>query len=222
MLLVFIFFVLFLAIIGVVWRRRHERSQRQRMIRQLRQWIGRQTEIDPQLQRWINGLSITETEVLLDLLNGYCTSLNWELAWLFAPHLDKSPILKQAIEEGLVAYACSILASLQLHEDMCAHKAYLGLLKQPTGRKEFTLVQKLHTDLTTRGLIKAAPKQRRWFKRGPTRKQQVTSVMQAFEQEPGVAMEALKTLLRDEGTADVEHDRLARVLPLSTAAGAAA
>ena len=218
MTLFFVIFIAFLAIIGRVWQRRYQRNQRQLLIRQLRRWVGTHEEIDPQLQRWINGLSVNEVEVLFDLLDGYCASLNWELTWLFAPQLEKSPVLKRAIEEGVVTYACSILASLQLQEDMYAHKAYLAMSKKPAARKQFTLVQKLYAKLQERGLIEATKNKRKWLQRQPTRKQKIAAVTQVFDKEPALAMETLKGLLVNEAVADIERDTMGRALTLSTTA----
>jgi hypothetical protein len=180
--------------------------------------VGTHEEIDPQLQRWINGLSVNEVEVLFELLDGYCTSLNWELTWLFAPQLEKSPVLKRAIEEGVITYACSILASLQLQEDMHAHKAYLAMSKKPAARKQFTLVQKLYVGLQARGLIETPNNKRKWLQRQPTRKQKIAAVTQVFDKDPALAMETLKGLLANEAIADIERNTMGTSLSLSTTA----
>ena len=218
MILFVLILILFLVIIGKLWQRRYQRNQRQLLIRHLRRWVGTNEEIDPQLQRWINGLSVNEVEVLFDLLDGYCASLNWELTWLFAPQLEKSPVLKRAIEEGVITYACSILASLQLQEDMHAHKAYLAMSKKPTARKQFTLVQKLYARLQERGLIEATNHKRKWLQRQPSRKQKIAAVTQVFDKDPALAMETLKGLLVNEAVADIERDTMGRTLTLSTTA----
>ena len=77
MILFVLILILFLVIIGKLWQRRYQRNQRQLLIRHLRRWVGTNEEIDPQLQRWINGLSVNEVEVLFDLLDGYLP-LNWK------------------------------------------------------------------------------------------------------------------------------------------------
>lgn len=187
------------------WMRRRTRQQRRLRLRQLRQWLGDHHVDNPQLHRWINSLSQAEAEVLFDLLTGYCTSLNWELTWLFTPHLQKTPALQQALTEGIKSYTTSILTALQLGEEVRAYKAYRALVQKPTQRKQFTLIRKLYGELTRRSVIKANAKAQAWFRRQPTRKQQISAVIDAFEREPVVAMAVLKTLLVAEAQADVEQ-----------------
>lgn len=187
------------------WMRRRTRQQRHLRLRQLRQWLGAHHLDNPYLQRWLNGLSPAEAEVLLNLLTGYCTSLNWELAWLFTPQLQKTPALQHALEEGIKTYTSSILTALQLGEEVRAYKAYSALVQKPTQRKQFALIRKLYGELTQRSVIKADPKARRWFRRQPSRKQQIRAVIDAFEREPVLAMTVLKALLVAEAQAEVEQ-----------------
>lgn len=222
-MLIILFLILILAVIGMLWRQRYQRQKRQQALRELRRWVGEHTAIDPDLQRWVSGLSAAETHVLLDLLNGYCASLNWELAWLFSAQLEKAPMLKQALEEGVIAYACSILASLQLVDDVHAYKTYVALTQKPADRKQFTLVQKLYSAFSERGVIVPVKPKRRWFRQQLTRKQQITAVIDAFEQDPALAMETLKLLLIDEALADVQQvvkvmPRAGRLAPIGAAA----
>lgn len=197
--------VLSLIIIVIVWQRRNEQKRRRLVLRQLRSWLGAQQALEPTLQRWANGLSTREASVLLDLLSGYCTSLNWELNWLFAPQLQKVPALKQAIEEGVMAYAGSILASLQLVEDVQAYHAYVALLQKPNSRQQFTLIQKLYNALSAQGIIPPVTPKRQWFRRQPTRKQKIVAVIESFDREPTRAMATLKSLLETEALADVQQ-----------------
>ncbi len=196
--------ILSVVVIGVLWRQRNARKKhRWLVLRQLRSWIGAQAASDPYLQRWVNGLSISEADVLVDLLTGYCTSLNWELTWLFTPHLQKAPNLKQAIEESVMAYARSILVSLQLVEEARVYNAYVALLQKPTDRKQFALVQKLYKALSDQGVIK--PITPPWFHRQPTRKQKIAAVVAAFDREPAPAMATLNVLLTMAAMADVQE-----------------
>jgi hypothetical protein len=197
--------LLLLVLAGLMWRQRYLRQQRQLTLRQLRRWIGDQTEVDPELQGWMNGLSVGEADVLLDLLDGYCASLNWELSWLFTPQIQKTPVLKQALEEGVITYACSLLASLQLVDDVHLYQSYVALTKKPTARKQFVLIQKLHKKLSERGVIITDETQRRWWRRQPTRNQRIAAVIGAFDQEPAMAMETLKALLTSEAEAEVQQ-----------------
>ncbi|MCX6044247.1 MAG: hypothetical protein NT075_03990 [Chloroflexi bacterium] len=196
--------LLSLVIIVLVWQRRNEQKHRRLVLRQLHSWIGVQAASDLHLQRWVNGLTAREADVLVDLLAGFCTSLNWELTWLFTPQLQKVPILKQAIEESVMAYARSILASLQLVEDVRAYNTYISLLQKPTGRKQFTLIQKLYAALREQNVISSTPK-RKWFTRQPTRKQKINAVIESFDRDPVRAMETLKALLEIEAGLDVEQ-----------------
>lgn len=205
MTLLFLFPILTIAIIGVVWQRRYTRRRRQMTIQQLRRWIGTHADIDPGLQYWVSRLTTAEASVLVELLTGYCTSLNWELSWLFTPQMEKAPALQQAIEEGVIAYARSILASLQLSDDAHAYKAYLTLVQKPTNRKQFALIQKLYNTLNESGLVTPVATKRTWLRRQPTRKQQIAAVYQAFDQAPALAMETLKTLLIQEAETDIQQ-----------------
>ena len=188
-----------------LYMRRRTQQQRRLRLRQLRQWLGAQHSTNSHLQRWINGLSTSEAEVLLDLLTGYCTSLNWELTWLFTPQLQKVPALQQALEEGVKTYAGSILTALQLGEEVQMYKAYSALVQKPTQRKQFALIQKLYQELTQRGIITVDPKAKRWFRRQPTRRQKINAVIDAFEREPVQAMTVLKRLLVTAAQTDVEQ-----------------
>lgn len=213
----FLLLILAMAIMGILWRRRYNRRQRQRTIQQLRQWVGTHTAIDPGLQYWVSRLTTAEASVLAELLTGYCTSLNWELSWLFTPHMAKAPVLQQAIEEGVIAYARSILASLQLSDDTHAYKAYLALVQKPSGRQQFALIQKLYDTLRENGLITpVATKKRTWLRRQPTRKQQIAAVYQAFDQAPALAMETLKTLLIQEAETDIQQITKVKPPPVGT------
>ena len=210
-----VFFLLLIIIVGgiVLWRQRLVQGQRQQTLRQLRRWIGEQATLDPTLQRWMNGLSASESEVLVDLLDGYCTSLNWELSWLFTPHIQKTPMLKQALEEGISAYACSILASLQLVDDVYVYKTYLALSHKPQARQQYVIIQKLYKRLAERGVLLAAEKHHRWWRRQPPQRQQIAAVTRVFDQDPSLAMAILKTLLIDEAEATVQQ--IVRPLPIA-------
>lgn len=197
--------ILALVVIGVFWRRRTQQKQRRLVLRQLRNWLGAQETLEPALHRWVNGLSASEAEVLLDLLTGYCTSLNWELTWLFTPQLQKVPLLKQALEEAVIVYARALLASLQLVEEVRAYNAYVALLRKPNSQKQFALIQKLYQALNAQGVIPPVANQRSWFRRQPTRKQKIAAVITAFDHEPTRAMTALKTLLAAEAVTDVQQ-----------------
>lgn len=194
-----------LAVGGWVQRRRRKRSQRRLIVHQLRSWLSADDARDPQLQRWVNGLSADEADVLLALVNGYFASLNWKLSWLFSPQLQKTPQLQHAIEEGVLAYMRSILASLQLIEDVRAYTTYVDLLRKPKGRRQFSLIQKLYSALLAQEIVDQPALQRGRQRRKATRNEQITTVLGAFDREPAVAMATLKVLLADEATTDIQE-----------------
>ena len=205
-----------ICVFSLLWRRRYLRHRRQLTLRQLRRWVGEHTALDPELQQWVNGLSSQEAEVLLDLLSGYCTSLNWELSWLFTPHLQKTPVLKQALEEGVVAYACSILASLQLVDDVYLYKTYLALAQKPKARKQFVLIQKLYQKFNEEGALVPLETKYSWWRRQPSKRQKIAAVTRVFDQDPALAMVILKTLLIDEAEATVQQVVNLMPLPVAT------
>lgn len=196
---------LILIVFGIIQQRRLARKHRRLLLRQLRTWIGEQGSTDPHLKQWVNGLSASEADVLLDLLTGYCSSLNWELSWLFAPQLHTIPVLKRAIEEGVMAYMRSILTSLQLVEDVKVYTTYVDLLRKPTARKQSTLVEKLYQAMGEQGVITPIAKKRRWFRRVPTRKQKISAIFGAFENKPVAAVATLKTMLANEGANEFQQ-----------------
>ena len=205
MFLLLLLIILFLLGFGFVQQRRLTRKRRQSLLRQLHKWLGTQQAGDPQLRQWVNGLSATESEVLLDLLTGYCSSLNWELNWLFAPHLQKVPTLKQAIEEGVMAYMRSILASLQVVDEVETYRAYVALMRKPLWRKQSSLMQKLYQAMSAQGVIMPLAQKRRWFRRLPTHKQKVALITAAFDRQPLAAMNSLKSLLTAEAETDFQQ-----------------
>lgn len=209
-------FITILCVIGLLWRQRYLRRRRQLTLRQLRRWIGDHAALDPELQRWMSGLSSQEAEVLLDLLDGYCTSLNWELSWLFMPHLQKTPVLKQALEEGVVAYACSILASLQLVDDVYLYRNYLALTQKPKARRQFALIQKLYKKFGEQGALLSRETKYSWWRGQPSKRQQIDAVTRVFDQDPALAMATLKMLLIDEAEATVQQ--VVNEMPLPIAA----
>ncbi|MBV7329475.1 hypothetical protein KFU94_14730 [Chloroflexi bacterium TSY] len=198
--------IIFLTI-GVILRSRHTAKQKQKHIRELRAWSTQSKTLDPVSQQWIQQLSNSESEVLLDLLNGYCASLNWELGWLFTSQIDRAPALKAALEESVSVYARAILLSLQMEDDVRAYHAYLAFEKKPNARKQRALVQQLYRKLNnqnfmqpTRGFF------RRFSRRGATHKEQITAIQRAFERDPAFTMAALQEILISEGTSAIRNE----------------
>ncbi|MCB0081584.1 MAG: hypothetical protein KDE47_11665, partial [Caldilineaceae bacterium] len=125
-----------LFVIGVWWRRSRAAKQRRLQIEQLRQWAADHDALEPPLQQWIQRLPANQAQVLWEMLDGYCTSLHWELNWLFAPQIKKAPELKMALEESVSAYARAILHSLQMEVDVAAYHAYVAFDQNPNTRKQ--------------------------------------------------------------------------------------
>ena len=208
--------ILLLFVIKFIWQRRRDYRHKRALTQQLRTWAGQQTTLDPALQRWITGLSTAEATVLVELLQGYCTSLNWELTWLFASQIEKAPALKQALEESVTVYARSILHSLQLEEDVRSYHAYLALMQRPAARHQRWLVQRLYADLHAAGLIVPEEQRvkrgfflrrsvRKTSKKPPTHKAQIAAIQQAFDHNPVLAMTRLKQALSEEALKSIQQ-----------------
>ncbi|MEZ4664711.1 MAG: hypothetical protein R2911_44830 [Caldilineaceae bacterium] len=219
-----ILLIIALFAVGMVWRRTRAAKQRRQQIAQLRRWATEHNALEPALQQWIQRLSTTEAEVLLELLNGYCTSLNWELNWLFAPQIQKAPALKMVLEESVSAYARAILHSLQMEADVAAFHAYVAFEKKPNARKQRPLVQQLYAKVNDAQLT--PPTKRflgRFARKEASTKAQVAAIQQAFERDPARAMAALKQVLATEAAFTVAQVRQELTPPvLLSAAGAAA
>lgn len=196
MLSLFVILLLILFYIGVIWRRRRARKQREQRIEQLRQWAAEHRLLEPALQQWIQRLPAPEAQILLELLDGYCTSLNWELNWLFAPQIKKAPALKLALEENVSAYARAVLHSLQMEADVRAYQAYVTFEQKPHAPKQKSLVQQLYHKVNDETFV---PPTKRFFSRfgrkNHTNPDQVAIIQQAFERDPARAMAALKEVL---------------------------
>ena len=195
-----------------VQRQRRNSRQKRALIQQLYAWAESNSTLDMDLQQWIQRLPADEAAVLVELLTGYCASLNWELEWLFAAQIERAPLLKQALEENVAAYVRAILTGLQMEEDVRAYHVYLEFARKPSARKQRTLVQKLYPSLQAQGLTVenespaklrflprfATMKPRKRANKAPTRQEQIAAIQRAFENNPGRAMEALKqTLTKD-------------------------
>lgn len=229
--------LLLLLIVGFeMQKRQRNRQRKQALTQQLYTWAEQNSTLDPDLQQWIHRLPATEASVLVDLLTGYCTSLNWELAWLFAPQIERAPVLKQALEESVSAYARAILTSLQMEEDVRAYQAYLAFARKPSARNQRRLVQQLYPKLHAEGVIPRAAAPREWRflpkfsagnkgkanKKPPTHKEQIAAIQRAFEQNPIHAMEVLKQVLTEEAAQTAsqarQHMRTPSIAPLSATA----
>jgi len=223
LLIPIILILLLLTLMATLFRRWQRRKRKQASISQLQRWAAEHQALDPTLQKWMTRLSAQEAEVLFDLLNGYCTSLNWELAWLFAPQIKKAPVLQALLEENVSAYARAILLSLQMEEDVRAYQAYVTFERRPTARSQQTLVEQLYHKVDQGGLT--PPVKRllgRFSRKGVTTKQQVTAIQQAFERDPAQAMELLKETLTNDATLVVQQFREEAAPPVLSSAAAAA
>jgi len=224
MLPLIIFILVLLLILGFFGRRSYDRKQRAMRIEQLREWATEHDALEPALQQWIQRLPADEAQILVELLDGYCTSLNWELNWLFAPQIKKAPALKRALEEHVSAYARAILYSLQMEADVVAYQAYVAFEKNPHARRQSSLVQQLYQKVDDAHLT---PPVKRFFglfsRKTPTHNDQVTAIQQAFDRDPARAMAALKEVLVTDATVTAVQVRQ-ELYPstLSVPAGAAA
>ena len=206
MYLLIIAILLALFSLGLFWRFKRARLQKQERTQQLLAWAARHKAMDPVLQQWILRLPADEAGVLLDLVNGYCTSLNWELDWLFAPQIAKAPVLKAALEDSVSAYANSILGSLQMAEDVDAYKAYLAFDRKPVARKQRTLVQHLYARIDEQNGTRSAKKVLGRFRSAKvTRQQKISAIRQAFEHDPAGAMVHLKETLASKVDMDIQQ-----------------
>lgn len=224
MLPIIVIAIILLLTVGLYWRTTRARNLRRLRIAQLRQWAVEHDALEPALQEWIQRLPTTEAQVLLDLLDGYCTSLNWELNWLFAPQIKKAPVLKVALEESVSAYARAILHSLQMEADVQAYQVYVAFEKKPTARKQRTLVAQLYQKVNEERLT---PRTKRFFGRfsqkDASRKDQVSAIQQAFDRDPAQAMAALKEVLATDAEITAMQVRQELVPPvLTVSAGATA
>jgi len=211
-----------IAIINHFWQKRQAAKRRQLQIRQLRKWASEHETLEPVLQQWLQRLTTAEAETLYTLLNGFCTSLNWELSWLFAPHIQKAPELKRALEESVSAYARAILLSLQMEADVVAYQAYLEFAKKPNARKQRPLVEQLYHKLDQ---AEPAPAAKRFFgrigRKKSTPQQQVATIQAAFDHHPAKTMQLLKEVLASDAAAvvqQVRHDLAPASFPLATSA----
>ncbi|MEZ4868198.1 MAG: hypothetical protein R3C14_43120 [Caldilineaceae bacterium] len=212
----FLILILLLLGLGYLMRRRQQQQRKQTLTRQLYAWASQTPTLEPDLQQWIQRLPAPEAAVLVDLLSGYCASLNWELAWLFAPQIERAPTLKQALEESVIAYARAILTGLQMEEDVRAYQAYLAFARKPTARKQRPLVQKLYPKLQAEAPpARAASSKLSWLpwssakqkantkQKSLSRKEQITVIQRAFDHNPARAMELLKEVLAEEAASTV-------------------
>ncbi|MEZ4713388.1 MAG: hypothetical protein R3A44_39745 [Caldilineaceae bacterium] len=199
-------------------------KNRRRQIEQLRSWAAAHSALEAPLQEWILRLPPTEAEVLWGLLDGYCTSLNWELSWLFAPQIAKAPALKAVLEESVSAYARAIVHSLQMEADVAAYQAYSAFAKNPTARKQRHLVEQLYQKIDDAHLT--PPTKRLLGRLGSKKvstKNKAAAIQQAFERDPARAMAALKQVLDADAAYTVAHVRQELTQPLlGTPVGAAA
>ncbi|MCB0061258.1 MAG: hypothetical protein KDE19_04065 [Caldilineaceae bacterium] len=194
--------IIILVVIGLILARWRVMVRKRRRLQGLRTWARQSLALDPVLQQWLQQMSPAQFEVLLDLLDGYCVSLNWKLDWLFTPHIKNAPVLYSALEESLSAYARTILLSLQTVEDVHAYEAFLAFDKQPNARKQSALVQQLYAKLQHEG-VAPQPKGRffrRFSNETPTHSDRVDAIRQAFAQNPARAMAFLKEVLATEQT----------------------
>lgn len=222
MLPLILFIIVLFFGVGLFWRRARTRKQRVLRIAQLRQWAADHGALEPALQQWIQRLPADKAQILLELLDGYCASLNWELNWLFAPQIAKAPELKLVLEESVSAYARAILHSLQMEADVAAYQAYVALEKDPNARKQQPLVEQLYEKVNHEQLT---PPTKRFFgrfsRKGASAKAKIAAIQQAFDRDPALAMAALKEVLAADAGITVAQVRQELTPPVLLAPAAA-
>lgn len=183
----------FIGFLLVRWRALYKKRTR---VRALRTWAMRSSLIEPVLRQWIEHMPPDQLEVLLDLLEGYCTSLKWKLDWLFVAEIQNAPTLHSALEEGVSTYARTILLSLQMAEDVRAYQAYVAFEKHPHAHAQRNLVQQLYTKIQHERITPVA---QGFFRRSSeqtiTHSDRVAAVRAAFTEDPARTMGALKEVL---------------------------
>lgn len=200
--------IIMLFVVGIVWRRRRQHRILQSRLHGLHKWAGRDAVLDPLVQQWLLHLNEDESKILLELLDGYCTSLQWELDWIFMPQIEKAPALRAVLDTSISEYARAVLHSLHAEEDVRAFQVYAALDKKPTARKRRTLVRQLYTKVNDE---KLTPRTKRFFGRlpgnKPSIKEQAALIRQVFDHDPEHAMEALKEVLADDIAYTMRHVR---------------
>ena len=199
MLYLYVLVVITLIAISIVLPRRRAQRKKAAEIRLLRAWIVENQMLDPVLQLWAQHLTATEAGVFLDLLRGYCSSLKWELNWLFTPQIEKAPELKAALEEGVGDYARNILLSVQMEDDVKAYYAYLDFAKNPGARSQRLRVNRLYQRLaegdalpSDEGILD------RFSAKASTRRERIAAIKHVFDRDPARAMQALKEVVITE------------------------
>ncbi len=205
MLLFISTFLLIFFLLGINLRARQRRKQRREQVQDLHAWmISYQTPI-PAFQLWKQGLSMRESEILFDLVQGYCTSLNWKLDWLLSPQIQKAPELQAVLETSINNYLETIFLSLQKELDVNAYLLYLDFEKKPTAGRHQALIEPLYDKLERDRLI---PQPKRIFSRITRRKanasQQIAGIQHAFEHDPKRAMLRLKEVLSSDRSIEAE------------------
>lgn len=212
MLLLPVIVLFSLTIVLGAQQRRKRRRRKQAMIRQLYAWAETNSTLEPELKQWIQRLPDADAAILVEQLSDFCAKLNWELTWLFAPQIERAPLLKQALEESVGAYVRAVLTGLRMEPDVRAYQRYLAFDSKPKARKHRFLVEKLYPKIqielpTEESTVTSkfaflsqftARKARKSADKPPSRQEQIAAIQHAFELNPGHTMEALKQTLAEE------------------------
>ncbi|MEM7125864.1 MAG: hypothetical protein AAF702_06035 [Chloroflexota bacterium] len=204
MLPIIVIILLPLLILGYFLGRRRKRIERRKkrvqQIHRLQRWMIQYQSEEPMFQLWKRSLSEKDSELLLELLEGYCTTLNWDLDWLLSSEIKKAPELQEALEVSISGYLETIFLSLQKDQDVQAYLSYLAFMEAPTAHKYRDLLKVLYGKLAQDGLIPLTQNSFRLLRwRRPTIKQQIAAIKYAFEQDPARPMQLLKEVLVEEG-----------------------
>ena len=184
--------------IGLVVRMQRMQEQRQMQRQRLRRWVTQHKSLDLDLRHWVLDLSEPETQVLLELLTGYCASINTQLDWIFSSKIANAPVLKSELEASVSIYLQTIFHFLQLEEDVIAFQAFLAFDKKPAARRQRRLVDQLYTNIKSQGPTESAKRLIQRFRpKKISRLEKIATIRQAFDNDPAATMTALKEIIAD-------------------------
>ncbi|MBI4788807.1 MAG: hypothetical protein HY782_17380 [Chloroflexi bacterium] len=138
------------------------RSDTRELAKQFKQWVAdaalpkraalsnslpAQTE---SFAAWLGGLADEELEQFTAKVAQYCATVNFDLAWLNDPQVNREPELKQAVEDAVLMYSLGAWRADSVQQDVRVFMAYRAWRADPQRHKEFG--QQLHQVLIERGL----------------------------------------------------------------------
>ncbi|MBI4788813.1 MAG: hypothetical protein HY782_17410 [Chloroflexi bacterium] len=104
---------------------------------------------------WLSGLGEQEQEQFTQKVAHFCGTLNFDLAWLTDPEINRDPDLKKAVEDAVLLYSLAAWRANNVQQDVTSFLAYRAWLANPNQHKAFG--QKLHQALIKQGLVTVPP-----------------------------------------------------------------